>query len=60
MLWKNSINEAMKSVPSTKLINTTGYLSDLLPLGLNSNSKIIFAQNLTHSRDLAPARITWS
>lgn len=60
MLWKNSINEAMKSVPSTKLINTTGYLSDLLPLGLNSNSKIIFAQNLTRSRDLAPARITWS
>lgn len=30
MDWKNSINEAMKNVPSDKIINTTGYISDLI------------------------------
>ena len=29
--WKNSINAAMKNVPAEKIINTTGYISDLLP-----------------------------
>lgn len=30
MEWKNSINEAMKNVPSKKVLNTTGYISDLI------------------------------
>lgn len=29
--WKNQINEVLKKVPSNKIINTTGYLSDLIP-----------------------------
>lgn len=30
MLWKNSINEALKTVPSEKIVNTTGRISDLI------------------------------
>lgn len=30
MEWKNSINEAMQNAPKDKVINTTGYISDLI------------------------------
>lgn len=29
MEWKNSINQAMKNIPESKILNTTGYISDL-------------------------------
>lgn len=29
MEWKNSINQAMKNIPESKVLNTTGYISDL-------------------------------
>jgi hypothetical protein len=39
MLWKNDINEAMKNVPAEKIVNTTGYINDLL--NGNSVSKVV-------------------
>ena len=36
--WKNSINKVMETVPSEKVINTTGYLSNLLPRKTDFNS----------------------
>lgn len=39
MEWKNSINQAMKNIPESKILNTTGYISDLF--AMSNVSKVV-------------------